>query len=317
MKRLSRWFSTTIIILAAVSSQCGHLLPASAHSAVQNHRVQSLNGSVNNVLNVMASPYNARGDGNTDDLNAIQQAIYDGEGATPPTFPTTNGRTIYLPRTPTGKCYEISKPLRVASGPIEIKGDSGSCITKTYAGPTIITEAWGTGYLTYGPALVGTGASISTVGYLSSNWQHGIIDLSQNLNGTFINLATAFSTGFDIEFWMKPTTLAGGNVLGSEPANPSTSGIGMFKFTQNGAGAISAIVNTTGGLVSLTACSNQSTSTAYDMALDWDKSTYRLGLVLKCTCTRSVRGDDATRSWSFRLLDGRRCLLPSVPGLSG
>src|ERR1700680_3529896 len=112
MKRLSRWFGSIIIMLATIVLQWGTPLPASGQSAAQDYCVQSLNASVGNLLNVMAPPYNARGDGKTDDLNTIQTAIYDGEGATPPTFPTTNGRTIYLPRTPTGKCYQLSKPLR-------------------------------------------------------------------------------------------------------------------------------------------------------------------------------------------------------------
>ena len=244
----------------------------------------SLSASVNNVLNVMAPPYNAKNDNVTDDTTAIQQAIYDVEGATPPTFPPyLISRTVYLPASTKvisgiRACYSISKPLRVASGPIEIKGDSGSCITKTYAGPTIITEAWGTGYLTYGPALVGTGASISTIGCTSGNFcTNGIIDLSQYLNTSAVSLAAAFATGFDIEFWMEPTSFVqGGPVLGSEPSPPG-SGNGMFKLTlSTTTGLVTATVNTTGGLVSLTACPGQTLSTAYDMALDWDGTTYRL-----------------------------------------
>ena len=43
-------------------------------------QVQSLNASVNNVLNVMAPPSSALGDGNTDDLGAIQGAINNSFG---------------------------------------------------------------------------------------------------------------------------------------------------------------------------------------------------------------------------------------------
>ena len=73
------------------------------------------------ILNVQAAPYNAVADSVTDAGPAIQQAIYDIEGATPPTFPTAplgGFGTIYLPKSPlpassSRRCYAISKPLRV------------------------------------------------------------------------------------------------------------------------------------------------------------------------------------------------------------
>ena len=233
------------------------------------------NTSVNNVLNVMAAPYNAQNDGATDDTAAIQQAIYDAEGATPPTFPAgITGKTVYLPASTAGACYMTSKPLRVASGPIEIKGDAGTCFTKSYAGPTFITENWGTSYLHQGPALIGTGASIDTTGCTSS-CTNGIIDLAMFLNTSQTNLASQFANGFDIEWWMEPKTLASQYVLESIPSSPG-SGNGMFAVSQSAAGATSATINTTGGLVSLSACPNQSINTAYDVAIDWDKTTYRL-----------------------------------------
>jgi hypothetical protein len=286
MRNLSRAFSMTMILLVSFSSQYGCPLSAGAQSAVLIHRVQSLNGTVN-VLNVMAPPYNARGDGKTDDLNAIQHAIFDGEGAAPPNFPPTNGRTIYLPRTPTGKCYEISKPLRVAAGPIEIKGDQGSCIQKLYAGPTIINESWNIDHLTYGPALVGKGSSLSTVGCTAANCGHGLVDLAQYLNTSQINLATVFGRGFDIEFWMEPTSAAAGNVLESHPATPGT-GNGMFNISFNGK-QVSARVNTRMGLVSLGLCPAMKLYRPNDIALDWDGAIYRLfqdGTL--CSSTRSA-----------------------------
>ena len=238
--------------------------------------VQSMVTSESNVLNVLAPPYNAQADSTSDDNPAIQQAIYDCEGATPPTFPSfTNGCTVYLPKSPIGKCYAIAKPIRVALGPIEIKGDSGTCIQKLYAGPTVINEGWGLDHLQYGPALVGSGQSLSTVGYVTSNVKNGFVDLAQFLNTSQMNLATKFATGFDIEFWMEPTTCTASNVFRSVPSNPGT-GNGMLSLEQNTSCAVAATVNTGGGLVSLTACPNQTTSTAYDMALDWDGTTYRL-----------------------------------------
>ncbi|MBF6559147.1 MAG: hypothetical protein IVW56_02570 [Candidatus Binataceae bacterium] len=261
--------ATTIQSLPVLSGQIGA-------------SIQSLTASNSQVLNVQAAPYNAQADGNTDDGPAIQQAIYDAERAVPPTFPNPNlypggFGAVYLPRSATGKCYDIGKPIRVASGAIEIKGDDGTCIQKLYAGPTIINEGWGIDFLQYGPALVGTGQSLSTVGYLSSNTKNGFIDLAQLLDTTQINLATRFASGFDIEFWMEQTTTLGGNVFRSNPNNPG-GGNGMVSITASGGAGnpVAASVNTTGGLVSLAACPSQTQNTAYDMALDWDGTTYRL-----------------------------------------
>lgn len=241
------------------------------------------------ILNVQAAPYNAVADSVTDAGPAIQQAIYDIEGATPPTFPTAplgGFGTIYLPKSPlpassSRRCYAISKPLRVASGPIEIKGDSGTCIQKLFAGPTVINENWGIDNLQYGPALVGTGQSMSTVGYSNGGApaNKGLIDLAQFINTTQHNFATLSPTGFDIEFWLEPVSFNGGqvNIFASNPNNPA-SGNGMFNIHYTGAGnnQVAAAVETTGGLVSLTACPAQTANNAYDIALDWDGTTYRL-----------------------------------------
>jgi hypothetical protein len=237
MRRSSRWFTLTIIILALWETSQAEL----AYSASRNNRVQAENAS---VLNVMARPYNARGDGNTDDLKVIQQAIYDCEGATPPSFPLTKGCRVYLPRR-NGKCYLISKPLRVASGPIEIAGDPGSCIQKLYNGPTIINENWGLALAT-GPSLIGPGASISTTACTGTGCPRGLLDLSQFLNTSQKNLATSFAAHFEIEFRMEPTTTDAGNVLGSEPSTPG-SGPGMFKFSFSSR-KVSATVSTRPGI---------------------------------------------------------------------
>ncbi len=236
----------------------------------QGAALQSLTASVNNVLNVMAPPYNALSDSNTANYSVIQQAIWDAENATPPTFPSNQlGRTVYLPSSPDGKCYAISQPLRIASGPIEIKGDLGSCVTKKFYGPTIIQVPWGVDNMATGPALVGTGTS-----FVSAS-SEPVLDLAHFLNTSHLNLATEFVNGFDIEFWDKPTSV-GGALLESSPSNPG-SGDGMYRFFLDGSNKLNATINTIGGLVTLSACSTaQTLGTAYDAAVDWDKTTYRL-----------------------------------------
>jgi hypothetical protein len=302
-----RSFVLIMVMVAAVCVQSGNPLTAGARGSTQINSVKSLKVRAGDVLNVMASPYNAQNDGSTDDISPIQQAIYDGEGAAPPNFPRTNGSTVYLPES--SACYAISKPLRVASGPIEIKGDRGSCIRKSYAGPTIISEAWGTNHLKYGKALVGKGASISTVGCTAGRCGNGFIDLAQFLDTTQLNLAAVFAEykGFDIEFWMEPTNARGGNVLGSNPNNPGI-GNGMFYIAQNASSmAIFANVNTTGGLIRLSVCRAQTPFVKYDVALDWDRTTYRL--FQGGTLCSSVRSSNAPVLGPFESM-----LIPDLGG---
>jgi concanavalin A-like lectin/glucanase superfamily protein len=237
------------------------------------------NSSVNNVLTVTAIPYSCPNNSTTA-CTGIQQAIYDAEFATPPTFPSIyfGGETVYLPATTVpGGCYIINAPLRVASGPIEIKGEPGTCIQKTFAGPTFIQEAWGQQNMMLGACLVGTGVSNCSIISGSAN-PNALIDLSQFMDTSQSNVATFANSGFDIEFFVQATALTGtAEFLASHQASPG-SGNGWFAMGYNGTPKPFAQVNTTGGLVVLTgsACPNVTAGTPHDEAVDWDGSNYRL-----------------------------------------
>ncbi len=243
---------------------------------------------VNKVLNVMAAPYNAQGDGITDDSGAIQQAIYDACGGSPPFTSRSNffnaypKPTVYLPATPNG--FAIYKPLRVPCPYAHIKLDPGAKFVWGFGGgDTFIVEGWGADNLTYGPALVGaTGQSLSGAGCqggFPSNTNCGPIDLDRYLNraGGQATFATASANGFDIEFWMKALDTGSYNVLSSGPsgAPASVGSNGMFSFYDTSGTTLTLSVNTTGGLVSMS-CSGLTLTNATDIALDWDKSNYRL-----------------------------------------
>ncbi len=268
--------------------------------------VQSLTGQVNKVLNVMAAPYNAQGDGNSDDTSAIQNAIDDACGGVPPNFnsgqltPNAKGAAVYLPSTPNG--YMISKPLRIPCAGIELygAGRKQTKLTETFSGPAIIAEGWGATPLTYGPPLVGaTGQSLSTA---STNK----IDIDRFLNSSNLNFATDIQTnggGFDIEFWDEPTVAAPTGVLiGGGVASPGT-GTPMAVISLNGSSDLIAAVNTTGGVVSLGPCATaQAQNTAYDVAVDWDKSNYRLfqgGVLCSTVASTNPPVQPVTEEWGF------------------
>lgn len=241
----------------------------------QGAHLQSLTAAVNKVVNVMAPPYNAQCDGNTDDTAAIQQAVYDACGGNPPTFPSNRSHlpAIYIPATDNG--CAISKPIRLPCDHLTFYGaGSGSKLDKGFTGPSLIAEGWGANNLTYGPPLVGsTGQSLSTA------TDNAIIDADRFLNTANINYASRSVNGFDVEFWDEPTNATGGGymVCGSVD-NPGSGSPMICTYLGGGTGGLGATVATTGGNVSLGvgACAAQVNGTAYDIAIDWDKSTYRL-----------------------------------------
>jgi len=237
-------------------------------------QLSALNASVNNVLNVMAPPYSALGDGNTDDTNSIQQAIYDACGSNPPTFPAGGAtKAVYLPAAPV--CYMHSKPLRIPCINLELFGQgTGSPLCQNYTGEALLQNGWGVANLPTGAALVGTGNSLLSPGAGSIG---NSIDLSRFINGTGTNKLAAKVTGsgFNIAFFMKATT-GGGQILGSHNAYPGT-GNGAFSFIFNGADQVLSSVNTVaGGLITLSACPAQTLGSVYEIEMDWDKSTYRV-----------------------------------------
>jgi hypothetical protein len=99
---------------------------------------------MNGVLNVTDSPFNAKGDGVTDDTAAIQSAINASCGQ------LGSKQPIYLPPTPANRSYFISSPLLLncstaLMGP-PASLNSGARITQNYFGSTIIAQAAETGW---------------------------------------------------------------------------------------------------------------------------------------------------------------------------
>jgi len=259
----------------------------------------NVTGSVNKVLNVQAPPYRASGDGRSDDTSAIQSAIYAGCGMTnPPTTSTSSAiASVYLPSP--SKCYLHSAPLRIPCKNLEFygpgSGNAGLC--QNYVGESIIQKGWRSGQMPYAASLVpGPGNSlVSQTGSLFT------INLARYMNGTGsgMTLATEFANGFDIGMFVMPTGSTNRKViLGSFPAYPGPGGDGAFKIVYDGSSRkIEAFVMTTDGEISLrtASCEAQSLTKVYFIALDWDRSTYRLwqgvpgGPMVLCASTSSNR----------------------------
>jgi hypothetical protein len=79
----------------------------------------SVTASVNAQINVMASPYNAKGDCSTDDSTAINAAL-----TAAGVYASSIGAIVYLP-TPPGACYLINSQL-VIPGNVIMEGAGGS-----------------------------------------------------------------------------------------------------------------------------------------------------------------------------------------------
>ncbi len=238
-------------------------------------QLQTLNGSINNVLNVMAPPYGALGDGNTDDLNAIQKAIYDACGLpNPPSgSPVTQASTaVFLPPSPV--CYMHSKPLRIPCQGLEFYGQQAA-LCQNYTGVAILQNGWGVGNLPTTTALVGSGKSL-----ISAGGQIYGINIGRFINGPGTNnlKSNVTSNGFNIALFMKPTA-TNGQVFSSIAAYPGPyagADSGAFSFIFNGSSQLVITVNTvTGGKITVGTCAAQSAGTIYELELDWDKTTYR------------------------------------------
>lgn len=236
----------------------------------------SLTANVNNVLNVMAPPYNAQGDGNTDDLPAIQQAVYDACGLpNPPTGSplVTATKAVYLPAPPVS--YMHSAPIRIPCKGLEFYGSGGSKLSQNYFGHAIVQMIWGDTGLVYDASLVtGPGHSLDSTQSLP---QPQVIDAGRLINAPGSNnLPGQFGSGFNIAVFVKHTA-TGGILLASSPSYPGTggSGGGAFEFTYGGGDSVTMTVNTTGGVVTIPTCASQTEGTIYELELDWDGATYR------------------------------------------
>jgi hypothetical protein len=261
-------FLASQIALQAATTIIGPPLVVGSTGAV----LSTLTANVNNTLNVMAPPYNAQGDGNTDDLGAIQSAVYDACGLPNPPIGTplvTATKSVYLPAPPVS--YMHSAPIRIPCKGLEFYGSGGSKLSQNYYGHAIIQNVWGVANLPTGTSLVtGSGNSLP----VAADTPH-VIDIGRLLNGTGANnLPGRFGSGFNIAFFVKHTA-TGGIALQSSPSYPG-SGNGAFNFTYNIGDSITITVNTiTGGLVTVGTCGAQTQGTTYEVELDWDGTTYR------------------------------------------
>lgn len=238
------------------------------------------NAAINNILTVSVPPYNAAGNGSTDDLSAIQDAIYD--ACTLPTPPTGNPlaratKKVYLPVAST--CYLHSKPIRIPCANLEVYGDGlQSKLCQSYVGDSVIQNAWGNTTLHYGTSLA-TGAGNALV---SADDNPPEIDIGRFINGPGTNnfATVAAANGFNIAFFVNHTGNSGGDVrqiFASTSSFPG-SGNGAFKFnfSQPSVDVVSVSINTTGGALATITCGAQTLNQTYEMELDWDKTNYRV-----------------------------------------
>lgn len=196
--------------------------------------------SINRILTVTAPPYNAQGDGTTDDTIAIQSAAYDACNTTnPPTGnPTLKAiESVYLPAAPV--CYKTTAPIRLPCANLEFYGEGHqSALCPNFGGNAIIQEPWGDpGSLSYDTSLV-TGAGNSLANATRAQLPK-YIDLSHQLNNAFLNINNLLNTGFNIAFFMEPKTSfnGGDGIFQSLTAYPATGeGAFNFKYSFSGSG---------------------------------------------------------------------------------
>lgn len=120
------WSGTTLSFTAAPAAAAKILaryiqaLPqgtTDSGASTFTHSGSYANGTVGRALqrtlNVMNAPYNAKGDGVTDDTAAIQAAITDAQNLV--------GAEVYFPPRLTGASYKVTSPL-VISAPVRLRG---------------------------------------------------------------------------------------------------------------------------------------------------------------------------------------------------
>lgn len=260
------------------------LIYGQAGAYLQSLTVDAL--SINGIITVTAPPYNAVGDGVTDDTTAIQSAIYAACNTTNP--PTGNplltaNNNVYLPKPDV--CYATYAPLRIPCQNLGFYGDGDkvSKICPHVNGNVIIDESWGTPNgaqfttsLVTGPgrALLTTGDSIGST-YDLNRW----LSIHVTGNANWASNCTANSQ-CSISGFYRIDSGTGGTILESKypTLGPVTSGNGMFKIALNGSNKLTAQVNlATSGSHSFAACSGASTTgSVYQWLLDFDGTTWRV-----------------------------------------
>ncbi len=99
----------------------------------------NISGHVNGVINVKAPPYNAKGDGVTDDTAAINAAIAHACSLAVDSINQLQAPEVYLPATP-GTFYHITSPLLDCGTKLVGAGMTQTGVVPAFDGPAIIVQ---------------------------------------------------------------------------------------------------------------------------------------------------------------------------------
>jgi hypothetical protein len=243
------------------------------------------NFNVNGVLNVRA--FGAKGDGVTDDTNAIQ-ATYTAACSAATNNPT-QAPTVYLPA---GR-YLISFPIIMnCSAPINIRGDGEQTSTITSGQglfPLLYIESpQNLGSIgTFTAASLATGSGNSLNFPSGANWYLRLNDATQGDNQANAFQSAAAINGLSalsIELFFKYTGTANGTYYlmssrGTDLSQPGFGALDLF-LAQSGSGnSLSACLTTSGsGRVCINNAGSVSANAVHALQLSYDGSAIRLFL---------------------------------------